>query len=101
MAELGESRCRRLRPPAGQTRKPVGRITDQGEIVGDRLWSDAELGDDSVFVANRTGSAIELDNPAVLDALRQVLVRRADEHPLDPRIPGGNYGAGRQRIVSL
>ena len=37
----------------------------------------------------------------VLHALRQVLVGRADEHPLDPRVGPGDRGRGGHRVVGF
>ena len=44
---------------------------------------------------------IQLDDARAADALREILVGRADQHALDARVRGGRCRRRRQRIVGL
>jgi hypothetical protein len=101
MAEACEDGGGGLRAPALQARIAVGRITDEGEIVGDRGRRNAELLDDARLVAQLVPSPIELHDSRAAHRLREILVRRADRHALHPRIECSARGPGCQRIVRL
>ena len=75
--------------PAGQAGEAVGGVADQREVVGDRRRRHAELLDHAGFVAHLPRAAVELHDAVAEHALRQVLVRRADQHARDARIGGG------------
>ena len=72
-----------LAPHLGDARDAVRGIADQGEVVGDGRWADAELLVDSSLVQGHVPPSVKTDHPAVLDHLSQVLVRRADDNLLD------------------
>ncbi len=101
VAELRQHARGRLGTPALQPRIAVGAVADQRQVVGDRRRRHAELRDDTGLVAQDPAQAVELDDASPLDALRQVLVGRADEHALDPRILGGPGRGGAKRVVGL
>ena len=77
-------RCR-LGAPAGKPRESVGRVADQRQPVGDGRRVHAPLGQHARIVVDDPAPPVEEDDAIVLDELGHVLVRRADEDPLDPR----------------
>ncbi len=79
VAELGEHRRGRFRAPSLQSRISVGAVADQRQVVRDRRRRHAELRDDAGFVANRARAPIHLHDARAADALREILVRRADD----------------------
>src|SRR2546425_792336 len=87
--------------PAGQAGVPVGVVADERQPVGNRRGPDAELLLDSQLVPQLARAAIELDDTVTAHALRQVLVRRADDDLLDARVGGGHGGRGGERVVGL
>ena len=96
-----EHRRRGRLPPPRQARIAVGAVADEREPVRNRPGIDAELGAHRRLVATLAGAAIELDDPIAAHALRQVLVRRAHDHLLDPRVGRGHLGRRAQRVVGL
>ena len=98
---LGQHRRRGFGAPAAQAWKPIGRIADERQVVGDRRGRHAELRDDAGFVADGARAAIHLHDPRAAHRLREILVGRADQHPIDARVRGRRHRRRRQRVVGL
>ena len=97
--EARQHRRRRLRAPAGEAREAVRAVADERQVVGDGRRRHAELRDHAVLVADNAGAAVELHDLTAHDALRQVFVRRADQHL---RGVAGRDGRRRgERVVRL
>ena len=93
----GEHRRRRPRPPAGQAGVAVRAVADERQPVGDRRRRHAELLAHPRLVAYLARAPVELDDAVAAHALRQVLVRRADDDLADPRIGRGPAAAAPWR----
>src|SRR6185436_10114666 len=52
----------------------IGRVTDQGEIVGNELWIHTKFLAHSCFVTNDVSPSIDLHDVIVHDTLREILV---------------------------
>src|SRR5262249_22125124 len=78
--------------PAEQTWITVRAVADEREPVGDRYRWHAELPPDRRLIAHLARAAVELDDALTAHALGEVLVRRADDDLLDPRVRGGHGG---------
>src|SRR5262249_47387788 len=70
--ELCQHGGRRLRAPPGQAWIAVGRVADEREIVGNRLRTDAELGNHARFVPDLARAADQLHNARAAHALREI-----------------------------
>jgi len=86
MAELGENRRRRFRPPTRQARISIRRVPQQCKIIRNRRGRDAEFLDHTSLVPYDAGPAIQLDHARPAHALCEVFVRRANDHAFDARI---------------
>ena len=87
--------------PAGQAGEAVRAVAHQGEPVGNGRGRDAELLPHARLVALLAPPPIELDHPLAPHALRQVLVRRADDDLLHPRIGRRDRRRRGQGVVGL
>ena len=97
----GEERGRGLGPPPRDAGKPVRAVADQSEVVGDGGGGHTESLDDHRLVTDESAPPVELDDARSPNHLGEVLVRRADQHSLDPRVLGSLQGRGAQRVVRL
>jgi hypothetical protein len=97
----GEHDGRRLGAPSGKAREPVGAVAHEREQVGDRGWAHAELLPHASLVEQPPAAAVELHDPRLGHALREVLVGRADQHLLDSAVGSGMLGRGGQGVVGL
>src|SRR5688572_10848705 len=68
---------------SGNPRITIRRVTNEGEIVRNKLRVHAKLCAHAFRVANRAAAPIYLNNAIVNDALRQILVRCPDTNLLD------------------
>ncbi len=101
MVVAGEHGRRGLGPPAGQTGVAVRTVPRQRQPVGNRPGRNAELLPHPRLVAQLGPTPIELDDPGASHALRQVLVRRADDDLVDPRIGRRDRRRRGQGVVGL
>ena len=101
MLIAGEYGRRGLGAPAGQAGITVGGVAHEREPVGNRRGRNPELLADSGLVAHLARAAIELDDSMTPHALRQVLVRGADDHLVDAPVGRGHECRSRQCIVGL
>ena len=99
MGELRENGRGRFRAPAGQAGKAVGAVADEREVVRYRCRQHAELRDDAVSVDHAPRASIELHDVIADNALRKILVRRADQHLLG--VLRGLRGSCGERVVGL
>ena len=103
VAVARQHRRRRLRPPTSQSREPVGAVTHQGQVVGNRLGRHAEALHDTGPVGDPAVPAVKLHHPAVVaHALGQILVGGADHDSIHCRIggrPGRRCGHGVVGLV--
>jgi hypothetical protein len=86
---------------AGDAGVAVGRVTDQGQVVGDQGGEDAELGPHSFRVEDLLGLAIHLDYTVVVDALREVFVWGPDADLLHRLVARGEMGGGGEGVIRL
>ena len=100
--------CRTARGPPRHSCRPsrgapetVRRVAHEREPVRDARRVDAPLRPDAILVVDRVPPAVPEDDPGVAHALGHVLVRRADEDPLDPRVRAEPLGGGGDRVVRL
>ncbi len=100
MAPAAQHRGRRLGAPTRQAREPVGRVAHERQQVGDRCGRHAQALLDPGGVELLALAPVELHHLAA-HALAEVLVRRADHHPLDPVVRRGHHGGGRHAVVGL
>jgi hypothetical protein len=100
-AVSGDQARGRLRADAREARIAVGRVADEGEVVGHPLRRDAELLADALGVADLSAPAIDLDDPIRDDALGEILVGRPDADPLDARVSGRPVGRRGEGVVGL
>lgn len=96
-----EHRRGRFRAPAPQAREAVGRVPDEREPVGNRCGADAPARAHRLLVDHESAAAIELHDAFPGHALREVLVRGANEHATHPRIAPRERRGGRERVVRL
>ncbi len=96
-----QHRPRRFRAPTRETGEAIGFVTYQGQVVGNRDRRDTELGDDAGLVDQSPPPPVELHDAITHDALSQVLVRRANQHPRHRRIGSRHFGSGSKRIVGF
>ncbi len=102
VAIAGEDCRRRLCAPPRESGEPVGRVTDDTEIVGDRLGWHTELLDHSGPVVEDLTATVELNHPTVRsDALSEVLVGGADDDLLHAFVGCGHRRARSHRIVGF
>ena len=101
MAEAGKNRRGRSGAPSRQSRVSVRRIAHEREIVGNRHRRHAELLHDVRFREHDVRPANELDDAVAADDLREVLVRRADDHTSDAAVGRRFDRRRRERIVRL
>ena len=89
-------------PQPGRPGIAVGGVADQREVVGDRRRA-ARRTSRSTPASSRivARAAIQLHDARAAHALREVLVRRADDHALDARVARRRRRRRRQRIVGL
>src|SRR5271170_3100948 len=99
MAKFRENRSRRFRAPSWQAWITIRRVADQRKIIRNRRRRDTELFDYAGLVAYHSGPAIQLDYARSAHTLRQILVRRADYHAIDPRVARPRHRSSGQRIV--
>src|SRR5665811_91427 len=88
---------RRAGSPTGQPREAVGRVADQGQVIWDRLWSNAPTLYDAGSVDGSLAAAVAHHYSLVTDALGQILVRRADPDSLHARPLWGEW-PGVERV---
>src|ERR1700722_3343359 len=101
MRILNQRRGRGLRTPSWQTRKAIGTVTDDDEIVRNRLWGHTKFGQNSGFIADDLLATVELDNSFADHTLAEIFVRRADENLLNAIVLGCLVSGGSERIVGL
>ena len=99
MGVASQQRRGRFGTPGGNTRKPVGGVSNQTQVVGDRLWSNAPLLPHSVLIDNDFTSSVEHDHPIANDALGQIFVRGENHDSLD--IIGEPPGGCGQGVICL
>lgn len=87
--------------PAGESGKAIGGVSDEGEKVWDGSGRNSELGDYGGFVAKCPGASIELQYAGSADALREVLVRGANQDAVDAGVGCGKAGCGGEGVVGL
>src|SRR5215469_11993267 len=83
-----------LLAPSGNARISVSTISRQAQKVRDRRRLDSKLLLHSGLIPQNLASTIELHYARTDDALRQVLIWRANEHLLHALIPRGFCGGG-------
>src|SRR3984957_4597522 len=96
MRILNQRRGGGLRTPSWQTRKAIGTVTDDGEIVRNRLRGHAEFGQNSGFIADDLLATVELDNSFADHRLAEIFVRRTDENLLNAIILRCLLGGGSE-----
>src|SRR5207247_11344574 len=100
-AVAAENRTRGSLAPPGQTRIPVCTISYQSKIVGYRCWRDPKSFDHSRFVNNHLPTSVEHDDPILLNALRQILVRGTDVGAVNVPKSAETRGCSRQGVTVI
>src|SRR5207248_864627 len=96
-----ERESRGFGAPSREAGIAISAVSDDRQVVRNRLRPHAELLDDSSFIADDLTSAIALNDSRPDDALRQILVRSADHHLADALVLRGIKGCGGQSIIGL
>src|ERR1700675_4434236 len=84
--KLGKHGSRRFRTPTLQAGIPIGCVSYQREVVGDRCRWDSELLDHARFIQRDPRPAVQLDDARAAHALGKVLVGRADYYTFHTRV---------------
>src|SRR5205809_4935004 len=101
MAVAAQNRTRGSLAPPGQTRIPICTISYQSKIVGYRRWRDPKSFDHSRFANNHLPTSVEHDDPILLNALRQILVRGPDVEGVSLPKSAGTECGPRQVLSGL
>src|SRR5207247_10851049 len=87
--------------PPGQIGISICAISYQCKIVGYRRWRDPKSFDHSRFVNNHLPTSVEHDDPILLNALRQILVRGTDVDAVNLPKSAETRCCYRQAVIGL
>src|SRR5437588_11514109 len=80
MRILRKGKRRSLYSPASHARISISTVSDDSQIIRNRLRADSKLGHNTGFVAHNVAPAVELDHASAHHALRQVFVWGANPY---------------------
>src|SRR5579863_688869 len=84
-----------------QTWVAICTVSDQSQVVWNRLGLHSELGHHAGFIAQHVTPAVELNDPCAYNALTEIFVRRTDEHLPHAVIPRCLSRGRSERVIRL